>query len=171
EGVRTRPDEADRAQAALVPALEVREVGLDRLRALQVEDRTERAVGDAALQLLRRPHDAQRPLRADEQVGHRRRLERRAVGVDRPRERELVRRRADPSPVEAILAGDEDGEEARREAALSRAGHVEVARVRPLEEAAAGAPHAEERVVVAVDDRWKAHPSMFFPSATWEERC
>ena len=39
ELVRPRPDEPDRAKAALVPALEIREVGRDRLGALQVHDR------------------------------------------------------------------------------------------------------------------------------------
>src|SRR5256885_1233462 len=74
EGVGTRPDEAVGARAALVPALGVREVGLDRLGALQVENRAERPAGDAALELIHRPDDAQQTLRVDEEVGHRGRL-------------------------------------------------------------------------------------------------
>jgi len=71
----------DRAQAALVPALEVREVGLDRLRALEVEDRAERAARDAALQLVGRQHEQE--LRRDDEVGCCGGLERGTVGVDR----------------------------------------------------------------------------------------
>ena len=42
EGVRTRPDEPDRAEAALVPPLEIREIRRERVGALEVDDRRRR---------------------------------------------------------------------------------------------------------------------------------
>ena len=51
EDVRPRPDRAERAQAGGVEHLELAEVGADRLGALEVEDRRDRARGLGGLDL------------------------------------------------------------------------------------------------------------------------
>ena len=49
ERVVPAPDDSERAQPALDPFIEVRELWVDRLRTLEMEDRADRIAGDAAL--------------------------------------------------------------------------------------------------------------------------
>src|SRR5205085_5967886 len=130
----------------------------------------ERAVVEASLELGGGADDPE-PAAVPQEVGGRRRLERRRLGIERRGERYVV---GDAEQVVHVLgAGDEDGEEAAGQPALARPRKVDVPAGRALEQAPAEAAHAEQRVVVPVDDLWEreTHRSMFLGSATREERC
>ena len=155
ERVRAAPDDPERAQPALVPRVEVPESGLDRLRALEMQDRAGLLAGETALQLGDRPHEEEIPLR------DRRDLVRDALGaLERQRllHRHLValggahdeRARIGRG---SVLGRDEDGEEAGGDPALAHPRQIEAALVVAFAQRAAGPPDAQQRVVVAVDDR------------------
>ncbi len=135
EGVRPRPDDADRPEPPVVPALEVGEVRGERLGALEVHDRV-----DAAGQDVVRSADD----RHVEALEHGRELVGDASSLvprDRVRERERVRRRLGLRARPA----DEEGEEAPGKTRVGGRGEVEMAR-------RLAAPDPEHEIVVTVDD-------------------
>ncbi len=89
EGIRSRPDDAERAEAAAVPVVEIGEIGRDRLRALEVDDRVHpprhdliRAADDRDVEALERgelPFDIGPGLRERNRSVERERIRRRAA--------------------------------------------------------------------------------------------
>ena len=142
--------------------LELEQVGTDRLAALEVQDRGDRAGRLGRLDLGDGPANPDRvgafAAHPDKDGRH---LERDAPGVgriDRADVREVDQRAVVglAGPEHARAARDEDGEEAAGEPARTRARQVEVALAVPGEEAIAGevsgAPEPEQHVVVAIED-------------------
>ena len=163
EGVRAAPDGPDRAQAALVERLEPAQLRVERLGALEVEDRADPVAVDAGRELRRRADDAhgtaRRGLDREQEVDLRLREGVRVVGVERRHRRDLPAARSlDDELLERRVARDVDGEEPAREAARAGARQVEVPGDAAVEEALG--PRAgrrrgrerEQRVVVAVED-------------------
>ena len=133
-----------------MPQLEGLELGVDGLGALEVEHRAEHAVGQAAIELGDRAHDAQRAelLQPEQPPGRAQRV----LGGDARRERGRQRRLPAVLALDqlGLLAGGEDGEDAAGQPARAGARDVEV----PV--GAAGGyrlgARAQQRVVVAVED-------------------
>ena len=153
ERVVPAPDDSERAQPALDPFVEVRELPVDRLRALEMKDRPDGVAGDAALELVDRTHDVKlalgdrKELRGDpHRAGNGQPfLLRDDVTVGGPHDG-----RARIGGL-VVPCGNEHRKEACDDAALAHARHVEVPAV-ALEERASAAPDSQQRIVVAVDD-------------------
>jgi hypothetical protein len=165
ERVRAAPDEPERAQAGRVPDLERIEVGVDRLRALEVEHDAERLAGQAGVEVGGVADEPDRAVRGFEQP-EQPRAERadRAGGllpVDRRGVGDLV---AAGRTLDVPVAGRrQHGEHARGEPA--RAGARDRDRGGLLVEdrrvGRALLVEVAEHVVVAVDDRSHAlQPTM-----------
>ena len=135
EGIRTRPDDADRPQPALVPALEVRQIFGDRLGALHVDDRGDFAVAEVGDRLGAAHRE--RAQRVEELLGDSCCF----VERDRRRDRHGIRRRR---WIGVERRGDVHREEPSREPDLG--GGVQVDVLPRLT-----APPFEHEVVVAVD--------------------
>ena len=135
ERVRARPDDADRAEAALVPVLQVRQVLGDRLGALHVHDRRDLAFTE----VLDRPcaPDRHRTQRVEQLLGDPCCL----VERNRGGKRHGVRRRR---RVAVIRRRDVQREEPAGEPSLGRGFEVDVP-------AGLAAPAFQHEIVVTVD--------------------
>ena len=135
ERVRARPDDADRAQPARIPVLQVRQVFGDRLSAFDVHDRGDLAFAEVVDR--RCPAHRQRAQRLEELLGDPRGfVERNRLGN---RHRVGRRRR-----VAAVRRGDVQREEAAGEAHSERRLEVEVLGRLTL-------PSLQRQIVVTVD--------------------
>ena len=160
ERVRAAPDEPERAKTALVERLEPAEVRVERLGALEMEDRSDPVALDTCRELGGGAHDAhgaaRRGLDREQQLDLRFGEALCVVRVERRERRDLpAAGPIDDELLESRVARDVDGEEAAREAARARPRQVEVLGDAAVEEPlgpGAGAPEREQRIVVPVED-------------------
>src|SRR5581483_4280043 len=146
--IRAAPGEAERTQASLDERLEPRQLRIDGLCALEVEDRRERAACERALDIRDVPcHDQRsRSVQREQDLDHLGRDARRTSGVERLA---LVY----GVDLAVVAPRDEDGEETGDEPALAGAHEVEVRRRAAFAQIAPAHPRLEQRIVVTVDDR------------------
>ena len=170
ERIRPAPDRTERAKSGCIQHVEQLEVRVDRLRALDMKDRRQHAVGEACSmsstlrQMRTRPCDSRSMRSRSDSMLKTARLRRASARRPAATEASLRRRRK----VRLAIArspdarrGNEDREQASREAALPRHRKIELALGLPVEERTGGfraaAPmEPQQNVVVAVEDRHTA---------------
>jgi len=149
--VRATPGQPQRTQTEPIAQAQHSELGIDRLRSLEVQDRTERPVAKAALEfsdIRDQLHPATR--RSDH-------LQQPVDRAQRPRERLPGK----------ICVTDEHGAEHGRHVATSRSRQIHVAAVALRQEITPSFEEGKHVIGVPVDDREHRHP----PAHLTHQRC